>query len=94
MGQRMNCVTTPKIKVTHGDANHSNKVASPPPPPTGAVGGSGAPQPLLEVVTQIGAWKRIADFAFHLVPMPGTPWVGGFGGRGSSFALCDTGGTK
>ncbi len=94
MGHRMKCATTPKTMVAQGSANHCLKVAPLPPPPTGAVGGGSAPQPLLEVVAQIGALKHVADVAFHLVPIPRTMWVGGFGGRGSSFALCDAGGTK
>lgn len=58
MGNRMNCVTTPKSTVTQGDANHLQNSASPPPPPTGGGGGGGATQLSPEVVTQTCAKKR------------------------------------
>ena len=81
MGFRMNCHTTPKNEVRHGEANHPKQVASPPPPPTGAVGGGGARQLSPEVVRQ-------TRLGFDLVPMPGFFRVGGYGGRGYLFALC------
>jgi hypothetical protein len=79
MGDRMTCVTTPEMMVTHSDANHPQNVASPPPPPTGAVGGGGAPSCAVKVVPlfacniqAIGQCNspRIADSVGQGAPCP------------------------
>lgn len=78
MGNRMMCVTTSRMVVAQGRADHCKSGAPLPPPPTGAGGGGSAAHLHVLVVAQV---------AFELVPMPLFLSAEGTVGGGYAFAL-------
>lgn len=61
MGNRMMCVTTSRMVVAQGRADHCKSGAPLPPPPTGAGGGGSAAHLHVHMVAQV---------ALELFPMP------------------------